>query len=92
MPCTKTIEHALGVALSYLQHSLVPPPYTQKLFHDSIILVRVLGKPNLFVTKACNPTWLEILDEPGQSPHDCPNILVRVFELSLRTLMDEITK
>nr|PNR39262.1 hypothetical protein PHYPA_019540 [Physcomitrium patens] len=42
----------------------------------------------------CNPTWPEILDElePGQSPPDHPDIVVRVFELKLRALMDEITK
>ena len=70
------------------------PRYMQKLFHDSMVLVRVLGKPDLFVTMTCNPTWPEILDElqPGQSPPDRPDIVVRVFELKLRALMDEITK
>ena len=43
------------------------PRYMQKLFHDSMVLVRVLGKPDLFVTMTCNPTWPEILNElePG---------------------------
>ncbi|XP_073394992.1 uncharacterized protein [Physcomitrium patens] len=70
------------------------PRYMQKLFHDSMVLVRVLGKPDLFVTMTCNPTWPEILDELelGQNPPDRPDIVVRVFELKLRALMDEITK
>jgi hypothetical protein len=70
------------------------PRYMQKLFHDSMVLVRVLGKPDLFVTMTCNPTWPEILDElePGQSPPDRPDIVVRIFELKLKALMDEITK
>ncbi|XP_024368015.2 uncharacterized protein [Physcomitrium patens] len=70
------------------------PRYMQKLFHDSMVLVRVLGKPDLFVTMTCNPIWPEILDElePGQSPPDRPDIVVHVFELKLRALMDEITK
>ncbi|XP_024392361.1 uncharacterized protein [Physcomitrium patens] len=70
------------------------PRYMQKLFHDSMVLVRVLGKPDLFVTMTYNPTWPEILDElePGQSPPDRPDIVVRIFELKLRALMDEITK
>ena len=66
----------------------------QKLFHDSMVLVRVLVKPDLFVTMTCNPTWPEILDEleQSQSPPDRPDIVVRVFELKLLALMDEITK
>ena len=42
----------------------------------------------------CNPTWPEILDElePSQSLPNCLDIVVRVFELKLRALMDEITK
>ena len=70
------------------------PRYMQKLFHDSMVLVRVLGKPDLFITMTCNPTWPEIIDELelGQSPSDRPDIVVRVFELKLRAMMDEITK
>ena len=70
------------------------PRYMQKLFHDSMVLVRVLGKPDLFVTMTCNPNWSEIIDElePGQSPPDRPDIVVRVFDLKLKAMMDEITK
>ena len=70
------------------------PRYMQKLFHDSMVLVRVLGKSNLFITVTCNPTWLEIIDELklNQSPPDRPDIVVRVFELKLKAMMDEITK
>lgn len=59
-----------------------------------MVLVRVFGKPDLFVTMTCNPTWLEILDElePGQSPPDRLDVVVHVFELELRALMDEITE
>jgi len=58
-----------------------------------MVFVRVLGKPNLFETMMCNPNWSEIINElePGQSPLDYPDV-VRVFELKLRVMMDEITK
>ena len=32
------------------------PRYMQKLFLDSMVLVRVLGKPDFFITMTCNPT------------------------------------
>ena len=66
----------------------------QKLFHDSMVLVRVLGKPDLFIIMTCNPTWPEIIDELelGQSPPDRPDIVVCIFELKLRAMMDKITK
>ena len=70
------------------------PQYMQIFFHDSMVLVRVLGKPNLFITMTCNTIWSEIIDEfeLGQSPPDWPDIVVHVFEFKLRALMDEITK
>ena len=59
-----------------------------------MVLVRVLGKLDLFITMTCSPTWSEIIDELelGQSSSDRPNIVVHVFELKLRAMMDEITK
>jgi len=66
----------------------------QKLFHDSMVLVKVLGKRDLFVTMIYNPTWREILDELelGQSPLERPDIVVRVFELKLKAMIEEITQ
>jgi len=66
----------------------------QKLFHDNIVLVKVLGKPDLFVILMYNPNWSKIINElePGQSPPDHPDVVVRVFELKLRAMIDEITK
>jgi len=59
-----------------------------------MVLVRVLGKLDLFVTMTCNPNWSKIIDELeiGQSPPDCPNVVVCLFELKLRALMYKITK
>jgi len=95
MLCRKTINNVLDVALSYLQHSLVPLNTCKNSFLIvTVILVKVLGKSNLFVTMTCNPTWPEIRNELelGQSPPDCLDIVVRIFELKLKTMMEEITK
>jgi len=57
-----------------------------------MILIRVLGKPDLFVTMTCNPNWSKIIDElePSQSPHNCLDAIVHVFEFKLKAMMDEI--
>ena len=68
--------------------------YMQKLFHDSMILVRVLGKPDLFITMMCNPIWPKIIDvlELGQKLLYRPDIVVHVFELKLKAMMNKITE
>ena len=51
-------------------------------YQDAMALVREFGKPDLFVTMTCNPTWHEIKREPkqGQTANDRPDLVVRVFE------------
>jgi Helitron helicase-like domain at N-terminus len=53
----------------------------QKLFHNSMVLVRVLSKPNLFITMTSNPPWLENTDELDlvQNPLDHPYVVVLFF-------------
>ena len=55
-------------------------------------IVRKFGRPDLFVTFTCNPIWKEITESllPGQSPHERPDIIARVFKIKLRRLMDDI--
>src|SRR3989440_3144955 len=50
--------------------------YMQQLYQDSMAIVREFGKPDLFVTVTCNPTWPEIADEllPNQRPDDRPDL------------------
>ena len=57
-------------------------------------IVRVYGKPTLFITQTANPKWQEITDAllPGQQPEDRPDIIVRVFHLKLQALMDDLQK
>ena len=58
-------------------------------YQDAMAIVRVKGKPDLFVTFTCNPKWLEIVEEllPGQQAEDRPDIAARVFKMKL----DELT-
>jgi hypothetical protein len=57
--------------------------YMKELYLDAMAIVRVFGKPDLFITVTCNPNWPEIkeaLDE-GQTPADRPDLVARVFRL-----------
>ncbi|GBO36375.1 hypothetical protein AVEN_186082-1, partial [Araneus ventricosus] len=57
-------------------------------------MVRKFGRPDLFVTFTCNPTWVDILNvlEGPQRPEDRPDIVVRVFKMKLTELLDDIIK
>ena len=39
------------------------------------------GKPDIFLTMTCNPSWSEIASElsPVQTPQDHPDLLTRIF-------------
>jgi len=70
------------------------PRYMHERTQDAMTYVRKYGRPDLFITFTCNPKWKEIEDELflGQKPHDRHDIVSRVFNLKLRSLMDLLTK
>ena len=55
-------------------------------------IVRKFGKPDLFVTFNCNPSWPEILAAllECNTKEDQPDIVARVFKLKLDALVKEI--
>lgn len=55
-------------------------------------MVRKFGKPDLFITFTCNPTWPEITDNllPNQTASDRPDLVDRVFKLKLEALLKDI--
>ncbi|XP_028104091.1 uncharacterized protein LOC114303138 [Camellia sinensis] len=55
-------------------------------------LVQKYGKPDLFLTMTCNPNWPEIKAEllPGQSPHDRPDLLTRIFDSKFDEIKTDI--
>jgi hypothetical protein len=64
-----------------------------QLYQNAMAVVRKFGKPDLFVTFTCNPTWPEIVTAfDGQSATDRPDIVVRVFKMKLDELIRDLTK
>ena len=66
--------------------------FMQKLYQDSIAIVRRFGKPSLFITFTANPKWEEIEREllPDQKAADRPDLIARVFNLKVKDLLDQI--
>lgn len=53
------------------------------------------GPPDFFVTFTCNSKWPEIAEaislEPGQKPTDRADIVVRVYNMKLEELLQDIS-
>ncbi|XP_054719277.1 uncharacterized protein LOC129228620 [Uloborus diversus] len=70
------------------------PRYMHERTQDAMTYVRSYGRPDLFITFTCNPTWNEIKEEllPGQKPQDRHDLLARVFHMKQKMLMNLISK
>ncbi|GFS96145.1 ATP-dependent DNA helicase [Trichonephila clavipes] len=70
------------------------PRHMHEYAQDAMTYVRAYGRPDLFVTFTCNPTWNEIKELllVGQSSSYRHNITARVFKQKLKCLMDFIIK
>lgn len=68
------------------------PRYMQQNYQDAMAIVRKFGRPDLFVTFTCNPTWPEILEnlQDMQTPENRPDLTVRIFKIKLKELLDDI--
>ncbi|XP_017474280.1 PREDICTED: uncharacterized protein LOC108364908 [Rhagoletis zephyria] len=68
------------------------PRHMHEYAQDAMTYVRAYGRPDLFITFTCNPTWDEIkeLQLAGQSSSDRHDITARVFKQKLKALMDFI--
>ncbi|XP_048541096.1 uncharacterized protein LOC125520269 isoform X2 [Triticum urartu] len=66
--------------------------YFNENFHDGLAVCRVHGAPDVFTTFTCNPKWPEITAalEPGQTPPDRADVIVRVYHMKLAEYLDEI--
>jgi len=55
-------------------------------------LVRMFGKPDLFITMTCNPNWPKILYElrPGEEANDRPDLTFRVFNMKLNAFLKDL--
>lgn len=70
------------------------PRYMQQKYLDAMCIVKKYGKPDLFVTFTCNPTWSDIVNnlEPGQEYMHRPDLVCRVFNIKLKELINMILK
>ena len=70
------------------------PRYMMENYRDAMAIVRMKGKPDLFITITCNSNWREIRDNllPGQQASDRPGIYARVFHLKKEYIISLITK
>ncbi|GBP30875.1 hypothetical protein EVAR_91616_1 [Eumeta japonica] len=70
------------------------PRHMHEYSQNAMTYVRAYGRPDLFITFTCNPTWDEIKELllVGQSSSVCHDITARVFKQILKSLMDFINK
>ncbi|XP_043242049.1 uncharacterized protein LOC122391808 [Amphibalanus amphitrite] len=69
------------------------PRYYQRRYQDAMAIVRVHGRPTFFITFTCNPGWPEIQQAliGGQDAQSRPDLVARVFQLKLKSLLQELT-
>ena len=68
------------------------PRFFQKLFQNSLAIVRHFGKPTFFLTMTTNADWPEIKDNlpSGLSANDRPDLVCRVFNMKAKRLIKYI--
>ncbi|GAU43626.1 hypothetical protein TSUD_185190 [Trifolium subterraneum] len=61
-------------------------------YEDGMAIVLRDGKPYIFLTMTCNPSWTEITSEllPFQTPQDRPDLLTRIFRSKFEQLKDNV--
>uniref|UniRef100_I1P0F7 Helitron helicase-like domain-containing protein n=1 Tax=Oryza glaberrima TaxID=4538 RepID=I1P0F7_ORYGL len=64
----------------------------KRRYMDAMALVQKYGKPDVFLTMTSNPKWDEITREldPGQTPQDRPDLVVRVFRAKLEDIKKQL--
>ena len=70
------------------------PRYLHEYTQDTFTYVRAYGRPDLFITFTCNPSWQEFQEQlhDGENVHDRHDLIARVFRLKVKKLMDVIRK
>ena len=73
------------------------PRWFHEEYQDAMARVRTFGKPDLFITFTCSPKWPEIVDalrknQKTSSASHRPDIISRVFDIKLKSLLDDIMK
>ncbi|GBN36432.1 hypothetical protein AVEN_54027-1 [Araneus ventricosus] len=95
LECRAHTENIHTGKLIILPSSFEGSPHNmQQNCQDAMAIVCKFGKPDLFLTFTCNPSWSEILNcmEGVQYPEDRPDIIIRVFNMKLKELLEDICK
>ncbi|XP_028097227.1 uncharacterized protein LOC114297068 [Camellia sinensis] len=86
---------------SKIGHRVILPPSfisnprdLRRRYVDAMALVQRFGKPDIFLTMTCNPTWPEIKAElgPNEEAQNRPDLTSRVFRAKMEQLKDDIIK
>ncbi|KAK7273081.1 hypothetical protein RIF29_14127 [Crotalaria pallida] len=61
-------------------------------YEDGMRIVLHDGKPDIFLTMTCNPSWKEITDElgPNETAQDRPDLTARIFRSKFQQLKDDV--
>ncbi len=72
----------------------VGPHHMFQNYQDAMAICRWVGCPDAFITFTCNPQWFEIKRALpfGQQPQDRPDLVIRVFKIKLKELINDIHK
>ncbi|GMF45672.1 unnamed protein product [Phytophthora fragariaefolia] len=69
------------------------PRHMFKSYQDVMAVVRGFGKPDVFMTMTCSPTWDEIqekIPDENQSAQDRPDVVARVYQMKLASLLKDL--
>jgi hypothetical protein len=83
-----TVGHRVVLAPTFIGG----PREMNAAYQDSMAMVRAHSKPHFFITATANPKWPEITAalRPTQTAVDRPDIVVRVFRMKLKALIDDL--
>ncbi|XP_052112761.1 uncharacterized protein LOC107472399, partial [Arachis duranensis] len=61
-------------------------------YEDGMAIVLKEGKPDIFLTMTCNPSWTEITSElnPVQTPQDRRDLTTRIFRAKFEQLKEDV--
>ncbi|XP_016506237.1 uncharacterized protein LOC107824026 [Nicotiana tabacum] len=70
------------------------PRDMRQRYMDAIALVQHFGKPDIFLTMTCNPSWPEIKQHllPTNETQNRPDLISRVFKAKVEEIKTEILK
>lgn len=89
-----TIASRIGRRIVLPSTHINSPRNMAQRYQDAMAIVRVYGKPDLFITFTCNPNWPEITEAllPRQTAIERPDLCARVFNLKLKAFKDDLLK